>query len=327
VSISIHTRFEDVSANFQSVSKLSLEQITKKSKSMNERIPTSQDGESVADGKLLYLAAFSNDPDGGNPAGVWIGKTLPSDKEMQRIAAEVGYSETAFVVPVNERELTIRFFSPESEVTFCGHATIATGVALGKMHGDGIYRLGTLVGEVLVDVVTRDGVCEASLTSVKPDFELANTELVSEVLPLLGWMTTDLDRSIPPARSFAGAWHLVIAVAEAERLADLHYDFEGLKSLMLREGLTTLQLVWREDAGTFRSRNPFPVGGIVEDPATGAAAAALGGYLREAKLLSAPSTILIKQGDEIGRPSRLTVQIPASGGIIVKGTAVSICAR
>jgi PhzF family phenazine biosynthesis protein len=66
------------------------------------------------------------------------------------------------------------------------------------------------------------------------------------------------------------------------------------------------------------------VGGVVEDPATGAAAAALGGYLRGANLVSVPATILIKQGDDIGRPSRLIVQIPVSGGIVVKGTAVSI---
>jgi PhzF family phenazine biosynthesis protein len=107
-------------------------------------------------------------------------------------------------------------------------------------------------------------------------------------------------------------------------LAQLHYDFDGLKALMLREGLTTVQLIWREGPTEFRSRNPFPVGGVIEDPATGAAAAALGGYLREANLISAPVTILIKQGDDIGRPSRLTVEIPASGGIVVKGTAVSL---
>ena len=159
---------------------------------------------------------------------------------------------------------------------------------------------------------------------MEPDFVLATPDFVSEALSTLGWTTAELDPAIPPARAFAGAWHLVIAVADAERLAELHYDFDALKTLMLREGLTTLQLVWREDAGTFRSRNPFPVGGVVEDPATGAAAAALGGYLRAANLLSAPATILIKQGDDIGRPSRLTVEIPTSGGIVVKGTAVSI---
>ena len=285
---------------------------------------TPSEGESVARGRLLRLAAFSSDPEGGNPAGVWIGETLPDDDEMQRIAAEVGYSETAFVAPSLGVERTIRYFSPETEVSFCGHATIATGVALGDADGDGTYRLHTPVGEVPVAVAVHDGVREAALTSVEPEFAPASAALVSEALSMLGWSTGDLDPAIPPARAFAGAWHLVLSVADARRLADLQYDFDGLKALMLREGLTTLQLIWREGPTVFRSRNPFPVGGVVEDPATGAAAAALGGYLREADLVSVPVTILIKQGDDIGRPSRLTVEIPASGGIVVKGTAVSL---
>lgn len=280
--------------------------------------------EFAAQGRLLRLAAFSSDPEGGNPAGVWIGESLPSEAEMQRIAADVGYSETAFVAPARGAERVIRYFSPEREVTFCGHATIAVGVALGEADGDGIYRLHTPVGEVPVAVSTVDGAREASLTSVEPELRSADPNLVSEALSTLGWSATDLDSAIPPTRAFAGAWHLVLAVADARRLADLHYDFDGLKALMLREGLTTLQLIWREGPTVFRSRNPFPVGGVVEDPATGAAAAALGGYLREANLVSPPVAILVKQGDDIGRPSRLTVEIPVSGGIVVKGTAVSL---
>jgi PhzF family phenazine biosynthesis protein len=72
----------------------------------------------------------------------------------------------------------------------------------------------------------------------------------------------------------------------------------------------------------FHSRNPFPVGGVVEDPATGSAAAALGGYLRSAGLMAAPKTILIRQGEAMGRPSQLTVHIPVSGGIVVTGQAI-----
>ncbi len=74
----------------------------------------------------------------------------------------------------------------------------------------------------------------------------------------------------------------------------------------------------------FHSRNPFPVGGIIEDPATGAAAAALGGYLRESKLIEVPTTLLIRQGQAMGRPSLLKVAIPTAGGIVVSGTAVPI---
>jgi len=275
-------------------------------------------------GTLYRLAAFSDRSDGGNPAGVWLGEELPAANVMQRIAASVGYSETAFVAPASGSRRTIRYYSPEAEVSFCGHATIATGVALGSVEGDGTYTLNTRVGEVPVTVRSRNGVREASLTSVEPDCEPATEELVRNALRALNWERDQLDASIPPARAYAGAWHLVLAAAESGRLSHLDYDFEQLKALMLRDGLTTLQLVWRESELVFHSRNPFPVGGVVEDPATGAAAAALGGYLRASRIVTTPATILIRQGEAMGRPSRLTVDIPATGGIVVTGTAVPI---
>ena len=85
--------------------------------------------------RCLRLAAFTTDPRGGNPAGVWIGDALPPDTDMQRIAAEVGYSETAFIAPDGSGlagRFRVRYFSPLAEVPFCGHATIATGVALAR---------------------------------------------------------------------------------------------------------------------------------------------------------------------------------------------------
>ena len=279
---------------------------------------------SMSSGTLYRRSAFTDNPEGGNPAGVWIGETLPSVDVMQRIAAEVGYSETAFVAPTSGEIRTIRYYSPEMEVPFCGHATVATGVVFGETEGDGTYRLATAVGEVSITVQSRGKVREASLISVAPKYTGASEILVNEVLSALGWQSRDVDGSIPPARAYAGAWHLVLAINDPHRLASLNYDFESLKALMLREGLTTLHLVWRESTHVFHSRNPFPVGGVVEDPATGAAAAALGGYLREAELIAVPATIFIRQGEAMGRPSRLTVEIPATGGIVVRGTAVPI---
>ena len=275
-------------------------------------------------GTLYRRSAFTDNPRGGNPAGVWVGETLPPVDVMQRIASEIGYSETAFVAPTIGKTRTIRYYSPEMEVPFCGHATIATGVVLGETEGDGTYKLVTAVGEIPVTVLSKGGVREASLTSVEPKYTGVSDVLVNEVLSALGWQSSALNGSIPPARAYAGAWHLVLAINDPHRLATLNYDFERLKALMLREGLTTLQLVWRESTHVFHSRNPFPVGGVVEDPATGAAAAALGGYLREAELIAVPATIFIRQGEAMGRPSRLIVEIPVTGGIVVRGTAVPI---
>jgi PhzF family phenazine biosynthesis protein len=270
---------------------------------------------------LVRLAAFADGPGGGNPAGVWIGEALPSPARMQAIAAAVGDSETAFLAPAQGLERTVRYYSAEAEVSFCGHATIAAGVALGRRDGPGDYLLDTQVGAVPVSVRQREGGMEAALRSVPPRQQPASPDLVAAALAKLRWRDDDLDPVIPPVRAWAGAWHLVLAAARRDRLDRLDYDFAGLRALMLAQSLTTLQLVWRERADLFHARNPFPVGGVVEDPATGAAAAALGGYLRDAGLVVAPAAITILQGQALGRPSRIAVEIPAAGGIVVRGQA------
>lgn len=87
---------------------------------------------------------------------------------------------------------------------------------------------------------------------------------------------------------------------------------------------TTVNLVWRAGPTTFYSRNPFRPGGLVGDSAIGAAAAALGGYLRALGLVALPATISVFQGEELGRPSQLSVRIPqqSGSGISVTGPAV-----
>src|SRR5688572_789643 len=89
---------------------------------------------------VLKIAAFADGNAGGNPAGVVIADALPSEEEMRQIAAEVGFSETAFAAPA-DTGWRVRYFSPESEVPFCGHATIALGAALALQQGDGVFTL------------------------------------------------------------------------------------------------------------------------------------------------------------------------------------------
>ncbi|GAB4193488.1 MAG: PhzF family phenazine biosynthesis isomerase [Wenzhouxiangellaceae bacterium] len=266
--------------------------------------------------------AFTRDASGGNPAGVWIGDHLPEPSVMQAIAAEVGFSETIFIAPAQGRERQVRYYSPKAEVSFCGHATIAGGVVLGYEQTPGEYHFITAVGRVVVKVEeTADGMM-ASLTSVAPQQRAVSDGLLDESLQCLRWQRDQLDPKLPPIFAYAGAWHLVLAVSEAVTLAALDYDFDRLNDLMQTHQLTTLQLIWRESQTLYHSRNPFPVGGVIEDPATGAAAAALGGYLRDAGLIKTPSRITIKQGVAMGRPSRLLVDIPRQGGITVSGLAV-----
>ncbi len=275
------------------------------------------------EGSLYRLAAFADAPGGGNPAGVWIGESLPSVEDMQRIAADVGYSETAFIAPLTGTDKTIRYFSPEIEVPFCGHATIATGVVLGREQGPGNYTLDTQVGHIPIDVVEDDGI-RVTLKSVEPRHRPIDPARLNEYLDIIGWQDAALDEAIPAAFAYAGAWHLVIAVAERETLANLDYDFDRARQEMPKDDIVTFQLIWRESNDTIHSRNPFPVGGVVEDPATGAAAAALGGYLRAMGAVEAPAKLTILQGEDMGRLSRLLIHVPVTGGIEVTGSAIGI---
>jgi PhzF family phenazine biosynthesis protein len=273
-------------------------------------------------GTLFRYAAFSMTPDGGNPAGVWIGDALPPESEMQAIAAEVACPMTAFLAPERGFERDVRYFSAEGEVDLCGHATVASGVHFGRTEGEGKYGFATRIGTLPVSVRRRDGRWEAEFASAPPRHEPAVASLLRAALTALRWAESDLDPTIPPARIFAGNWHLLIAVQSAARLGALDYDYEAMKALMLVHGLVTLQLVWRERPDLFHARDPFPVGGVVEDPATGSGAAALGGYLRDAGLLAAPASLVIRQGEAMGRPSRIAVHIPVAGRIMVSGNAV-----
>jgi PhzF family phenazine biosynthesis protein len=275
-------------------------------------------------GQLTRLAAFTDRPEGGNPAGVWIGDTLPHPSEMQRIAADVGYSESVFLAPAGRRAWTTRYYSPLAEVTFCGHASIAAAAQLARHHGAGRYVLQTRSGDVPVEVeLGADGI-RASLTSVPTEQRECPAGLLEAALQSLSWSRSDLDPTLPPALSYAGAWHLVLAVRDRATLAAMSYDFDTLRRAMASAELTTVQIAWRENPSTFHVRNPFPVGGVVEDPATGAAAAALGAYLRARGLVEQPSDITIHQGHDMGRPSRLDVHIPTDGGIRITGGAVPI---
>ncbi len=275
--------------------------------------------------EVLRYVAFSDDPAGGNPAGVVLDATGLSDERMLAIAADVGFSETAFLLPRPDG-LDARYFSPLAEVSFCGHATIATAVAHAERSGAGTLHLRTAAGEVPVRTErTADGGWTATLTSVPPRTADLSGDDLRDLLALLRIDPGDLDPDLPPRVAYAGAWHPVVALASRERLAVLDYDLAGLGRLMADRGWTTVALVWRQDAVTFSARNPFPPGGVVEDPATGAAAAALGGYLREAGAVAVPARLTVLQGADMGRPSVLSVHVPAGqGGIEVSGTAVAI---
>ena len=277
--------------------------------------------------QVLRYTAFTDTPDGGNPAGVVLDATGLDANTMQAIAAEIGYSETAFLTPVGDdgRTFDVRYFAPSIEVPFCGHATIATAVVLGEKLGEGRFTFHTQAGDVPVDVDRDDRGLEATLTSVEPNIADLDSDDLRALLEILRWNEHELDPTLPPKVTFAGFWSPVLAASTRGRLADLSYDFEALRTLMTERGWTTIQLVWRETPTIFHVRDPFAIGGVVEDPATGGAAAGLGHYLRETGAIDPPVTLALHQGVDMGRPSLLIVHVDdVDLRIRVGGHAVAI---
>lgn len=267
--------------------------------------------------KLRRTAAFSSNGKGGNPAGVVIENSLPSEAEMLSIAAEVGYSETAFLCQQGDA-WRIRYFAPETEVPFCGHATIAAGAELGALHGEGRYELIINDGQIEVDVSRNsEGAIRAALMSPEGQSTPAELATVVEVLNTLNFDQTALDTQFPIHVANAGATHLILMLGSRETLTKMKYDFDALKQVMHKHGFVTINLLWRETESRYHSRNLFPPGGVYEDPATGAAAAAFGAYLREIDAVPA-SPIEILQGDDMGVPSRLLIELDKEFGRRIK---------
>ena len=256
---------------------------------------------------VLKLAAFSRDGKGGNPAGVAFCNEMPCVEKMLKVAKEVGYSETAFLVKQNN-DWRVRYFAPEIEVPFCGHATIALGAALGERFGEGEYKLVLNQSEISVRAErSAEGKFTATLYSPRTSSENAPRKFVDQVLTGFNLTRDDLNPAFPIRFASAGAKHLILVVKDRRTLADMKYQFDLVRSLMMEQGLITISLLWNESDEVFHSRNAFASGGVYEDPATGAAAAALAGYLRDIGW-QGKSTFTILQGEDMGVPSRLQVK-------------------
>ncbi|MCW8090889.1 PhzF family phenazine biosynthesis protein [Alteromonas sp. ASW11-130] len=270
--------------------------------------------------EIQRIAAFSCGDTGGNPAGVVLLTEWLSESEMANMAAEIGYSETVFAVAQNEQKTSwrVRYFSPESEVPFCGHATLALSTVLGETIGAGKYDLTLNNAAISVEAKRVGNKIVASLMSPPTKSQHVTEAELSEALNLFNLHHEDLDTKIPPARIHGGADHIVLPLLSREQLAAMNYELHEGRNLMLRHGLVTIMIVFIEDNQTFIARNAFASGGVLEDPATGAAAAAFAGYLRD---IDWPhhNNITIRQGEDMGQPSLINVKISSE-----KGSAVEV---
>ncbi|WP_120499732.1 PhzF family phenazine biosynthesis protein [Roseovarius sp. EL26] len=260
---------------------------------------------------IQKLASFTQNGQGGNPAGVVIQDILPDVSDMQQTAAEVGYSETVFAAP-HQGGFRTRYFAPQQEVPFCGHATIALGAALGQAFGAKGYDLILNETSISVSAYREGDDWGAKLISPPTKHQPVPPNTLEAFLQLFGISETDLDPEIAPAWIHGGADHLLLPLARHDLLRDMSYDFDAGAALMQAHDLVTVNLIWRENPTQIHSRNAFAGHGVYEDSATGAAAAALAGYLRDVG--HQDSGFEVTQGVDMGRPSLLQVKPRAGQG-------------
>ncbi|WP_225989568.1 PhzF family phenazine biosynthesis isomerase, partial [Rhodococcus erythropolis] len=178
---------------------------------------------------ILRLTAFSSDPAGGNPAGVLLDARGLDDPELQSVAAEVGYAETAFLIEPelggNPRHSRIRYFSPIAEVPFCGHATIATAIALTERDGDGTFTFETPIGPVSIDTATdEDGRSTATFISVEPSVSPIDHAVLTALLGLIGVDSSALDARYPAMLSYAGNTHPIVVLRDQSTFDEFTFD-------------------------------------------------------------------------------------------------------
>ncbi len=276
--------------------------------------------------EILRYTAFAAEPGGGNPAGIVLDAGGMSDAEMLATAQHVGYPETAFVVGGSPDRPRVRYFSPAAEVPFCGHATVATGVALAERHGTGDRVFDTPAGEIATHTSTGpDGRVLLAMTSVEPWTGAVAPEHLERLFAVTGLGPDDIADGFPVLEAFAGNRHPVLVLADPELFHQFRFDPRTLAELKADAGWAgTVTVLHRTGPLEYEARNLFPAGRISEDPATGSAAASTGAYLRAVGAVRGGDRVVIRQGRHVGRPSVLLVDVPAAGGVTVTGGATAI---
>jgi len=263
--------------------------------------------------------AFSAQPLAGNSAGVVLDGAELDAKAMQRIAGELKHSETAFPLPARDptAALHLRWFTPASEVAFCGHATLAAFHVLAdevkriRVHEGGMTHTAFTCksGRLNVELSRKKGKLRVLIETPASRFE--PLQLPAEVITGLGLVPEALDPKIPPQKSAILEGYLYLAVRDREALARCRPDGAALEALGKQLGVTgyvVYSLAPRAgvDAAV---RCFFPGYGILEDPVTGSAAGQLGALIQSALPEIMPRKLVFTQGDEMGRPGQVEVEV------------------
>ncbi|MFH1712797.1 MAG: PhzF family phenazine biosynthesis protein [Candidatus Jacksonbacteria bacterium] len=270
--------------------------------------------------KIKQIDAFTNRAFGGNPAGVVMSADGLKDGEMQNIAKEMNLSETAFILKSNKADFRIRWFTPKKEVLFCGHATVASLHALAEegmfgMSSNGIFDLKTetMVGIITVKVEKSEKSIQVFLSSPKINFIKEQVDIKS-LTKALQINNKDIVDTLPIMREKT-LDYLYVPIKSLETLKTISYDYKKLENFGNKlgiKGFTLFTTSTFEKSSDVHSRFFTPFYGVYEDPVTGSSQGPLGVYFVQNSLVRFDgnmTTIESEQGDIMGRPGRLTIQI------------------
>lgn len=270
--------------------------------------------------KYYIIDAFTDQPFGGNPAGVVLldGDTFPTEELMVHIAAELRYSETAFVRRDSDSEYTVRYFTPKAEVELCGHATIATFSLLYQLElAKGECICHTLAGDLAIEVGDRVMMQMATPQIVKTIDE------PEEIYRALG--AVDYTPALPVMIASTGLPDFMIPVGDVETLNRLQPDMEAVSAITKKyEAVSFHVFAFGNDSYTAHVRDFAPLYDIPEESATGTANAALTHYLQQNGCIPSTGDFSFLQGEAMGRPSVVSTRITADGTIYVGGTATVV---
>ena len=267
--------------------------------------------------KYYIVDAFTDQPFGGNPAGVVLldGEAFPKEELMLQIAGELRYSETAFVRRHSANEYTVRYFTPRAEVDLCGHATIATFSLLHQMRlAKGECLCHTLAGDLRIEVGEKVLMQMAAPRIVKT---FADTAPIYQALGL-----DDYRPELPVQVAYAGLADIMIPAADVATLHALQPDMEAVAELTAKHDAVSFHVfALAQDDFTAHIRDFAPLYDIPEESATGTANAALTHYLAFNKVIPPQGDFAFLQGEAMGRPSIVATRLTAEGAVYVGGTA------
>ena len=264
--------------------------------------------------------AFTDQPFGGNPAEVVLlnSEVFPKEELMLQIAAELRYSETAFVRRHSNQEFTIRYFTPAAEVELCGHATIASFSLL--------HQKGLALGTCLCHTKAGDLRIEAG---EKVMMQMAQSRIVAtlgeteEIYQALG--IKDYRPAMPVQVVSTGLPDIMIPLPDVAALQSLQPDMEAISEITKKHGAVSFHVfAFGNDSYTAHVRDFAPLYDIPEESATGTANASLTYYLQQCGCLGANAECAFLQGEAMGRPSVVATRIQTDGNIFVGGTAAVV---